>query len=264
MSIAVVPWTLRYYVFDKEQVRDTYRKLSDLGFNGVESCMGRSAGLTPEEDLALLKEYGLKVCATYGDVKDTKAVLENAETYGAFLMGLPSIPGIMMHSVEGFRTYAHQLNELVKPYRGTGMHFQYHNHSQEFRNFPELNGKTGMDILLEETDPELIAFELDTFWASAAGCDPAQWVEKLKGRIHVIHYKDMAVNYQDENVNLGEIPWQFSEVGQGNLNFEAITAACRKVGGIQWYNVEQDRTKRPVFESLKLSIDYMRNVLHIQ
>ena len=55
----------------------------------------------------------------------------------------------------------------------------------------------------------------------------------------------------------------FAEIGQGNLNWKAITAAAREAG-VEWYNIEQDQTKRPVFESLKISIDYMRDVLHIQ
>lgn len=55
----------------------------------------------------------------------------------------------------------------------------------------------------------------------------------------------------------------FAEVGQGNLNWKAITAAARDAG-VEWYNIEQDQTKRPVFESLQISIDYMRDVLHIQ
>ena len=66
-----------------------------------------------------------------------------------------------------------------------------------------------------------------------------------------------------EEVGLGEVPRMFAEIGQGNLNWKAITAAAREAG-VEWYNIEQDQTKRPVFESLKISIDYMRDVLHIQ
>lgn len=263
MSISVVPWTLRYHVFDKDQVKETYRRLHELGFDGIEAGLGRGAGLTVEEDMALLKENGLQALSVYADAKEPEKAIQAAKEYGVSLMGLPSISGNMMHSPEGFSTYAKQLNQLAEPFRGTGIRLQYHNHSQEFRNFPQLNGKSGMEILLEETDPELICFELDVFWASGAGCDPAQWIEKLKGRIPIVHYKDYAINYQDEVVGLGDIPWQFAEIGQGNLNWQAITKACRDAG-VQWYSIEQDRTKRPVFESLKISIDYMRNVLKIQ
>ena len=90
-----------------------------------------------------------------------------------------------------------------------------------------------------------------------------EWIEKLKGRIPIIHYKDYAVDCASEIVGLGDVPRMFAEVGQGNLNWKAITAAARDAG-VEWYNIEQDQTKRPVFESLQISIDYMRDVLHIQ
>ena len=178
----------------------------------------------------------------------------------------PDIPcnsRVSVRRADGFYAYAEELNRLAEPFRGTGILLQYHNHSQEFRNFPELNGKSGLQILIENTDPELMAFELDVFWASAAGCDPVEWIEKLRGRIPVIHYKDHAIDCASEVVSLGEVPRMFAEIGQGNLNWKAITAAARDAG-VEWYNIEQDQTKRPVFESLQISIDYMRDVLHIQ
>lgn len=263
MPIGVVPWTLRHQVFTAEQVKNTYKNLQALGFDGVESGLGGSAGLSAEEDLALLAEYGLKPCSVYTDITNPEKAVETAKQYGVTVLGAPAVPGIMMRRAEGFYAYAEELNRLAEPFRGSGIRLQYHNHSQEFRNFPELGGKTGLQILIENTDPELMAFELDVFWASAAGCDPVEWIEKLKGRIPVIHYKDHAIDCTSEEVGLGEVPRMFAEIGQGNLNWKAITAAAREAG-VEWYNIEQDQTKRPVFESLKISIDYMRDVLHIQ
>ena len=262
MSIAVVPYTLRHHAFNLEKVKTIYSTLHELGYDGLENGMGRSAGLSPEEDLELIRSNGLRVCGAYGDIKNPEEVIKAARLYGASVVGMPSIPGEMMRSPDGFHAYAEQINAWAKPFKGTGIRLQYHNHSQEFRNFPELDGKSGMDILIEETDPETVAFELDVFWASAAGCDPAQWIHKLTGRIPVVHYKDMAMNCQAENTGLGEVPRQFAEIGQGNLNWPLITEACR-AAGVEWYCVEQDQTKRPVFESLKISIDYMRGTLKI-
>ena len=123
-----------------------------------------------EEDLELIRSNGLRVCGAYGDIKNPEEVIKAARLYGASVVGMPSIPGEMMRSPDGFHAYAEQINAWAKPFKGTGIRLQYHNHSQEFRNFPELDGKSGMDILIDETDPETVAFELDVFWASAAGC----------------------------------------------------------------------------------------------
>ncbi len=262
MPIGIVPWTVRHQVFTAEQVKNTYKQLSALGFDGVESGLGKGAGLSTEEDLALLAEYGLKPCSVYTDVSDPEKAIETAKQFGVNVLGAPAIPGIMMRRPDGFYAHAEAINRMAEPFRGTGIRLQYHNHSQEFRNFPELNGKSGFEILVENTDPELVAFELDVFWASAAGCDPVQWIRRLKGRIPVIHYKDLAIDCASETVGLGEVPRMFAEIGQGNLNWQAITEASREAG-VEWYNIEQDQSKRPIFESLKISIDYMRNVLHI-
>lgn len=262
MPIGVVPWTLRHETFNLAQVREAYKNLKALGFDGIESPLGKSVGLSVEEDIALLEEFGLTACGLYADVSKPEEAMEAAKRYGVNVLGLPAIPPNMMRRAAGFYAYAEELNRMAEPFRGTGIRLQYHNHSQEFRNFPEENGKTGYAILVENTDPELIAFELDVFWASAAGADPVEWIDRLKGRIPVIHYKDHGIDPTSEIVGLGDVPRQFTEVGQGNINFKAITEASRRAG-VEWYNIEQDQTKRPVFESLKLSIDYMRNVLGI-
>ena len=166
---------------------------------------------------------------------------------------------MLFRSVEGFKTYAAQMNKLAKPFKEAGFKLQYHNHSQEFRNFPQLNGKPGMDILIEETDPEAVLFELDVHWASAAGCDPVQWIRKLKGRIPVIHFKDYAIDWKSEATDMGAVPKRYAEIGQGNINWPPIVEACREAG-VQWYCVEQDRTVLDEFECLRISIDYMKRI----
>ena len=263
MPIGIVPWTLRHQLFTAEQVENTYKKLQELGFDGVESGLGSSAGLSADEDLAMMQKYGLRPCSVYCDISKPEEAIATAKKYGVTTLGIPAIPGIMMRRAEGFYAYAERINKMVEPFRGSGIRLQYHNHSQEFRNFPEENGKTGLQILIENTDPEPVCFELDVFWASAAGCDPAEWIRRLKGRIPIVHYKDMGVDCTSEVTGLGDVPRVFMEVGQGNLNWKEITAACREAGCV-WYNIEQDQTKRPIFESIKLSIDYMRNVLDIR
>ncbi|MCL2059253.1 MAG: sugar phosphate isomerase/epimerase [Oscillospiraceae bacterium] len=258
MPIGVQGYTTRYRVYTAEHVEETYKKLAAMGYDGSESGLGGRV-MSPEEDIALLKKYGLKVADTYGDLSKPDEVMKRAEMYGVKIVGAPSVPNEMLHSVEGFKTYAKRLNELAKPFKGTGIRLQYHNHSQEFRNFPQLGGKAGMAILIEETDPDMVVFELDTFWMSAAGCDPVQWIEKVSGRIPIVHFKDLAIDWKAEDGGMGQVYKRFAEIGQGNINWPPIVAACVKAG-VEWYCVEQDRTVLDEFECLKISIDYMRSI----
>lgn len=136
------------------------------------------------------------------------------------------------------------MSEPAKKLRDAGLQFVYHNHKLEFERY---DGRTAMDLLLEETDPDAFHFELDTYWAQAGGADPAAWVRKLDGRMKVVHLKDMAI-VQDAQ--------HFAEIGEGNMNWDAILDACRAIG-MEWYIVEQDVCRRDPFESLAISWQYL-------
>ncbi len=254
MPIGVVGYTVRFHTYTAKQVEDTYAKIAALGYDGVESGLGRRLGI--DKDVELLKKYNLKVCDAYGDLSKPDEAMESASRYGVKILGIPSIPGDMLHSVDGFKAYAEQINELSRPFKAAGFRLQYHNHSQEFRNFPELDGKAGMAILIEETDPEAVLFEIDTHWVSAAGGDPAQWILKVKNRIPIVHFKDYAIDWKAEDGGMGFVPKRYAEVGQGNINWPPVIDACREAG-VEWYLIEQDRTPGSEFDSLKISIDAM-------
>jgi len=258
MPIGVQGYTLRYRIYTAPQVEEAYKKLAAMGYDGAESGLGGRL-MSPQEDMALLKKYGLKVADAYADVTKPDEAMKRAEAYGVKILGLHSVPGDMLNSPEGFSAYAAQLNELAKPYRGAGFKLQYHNHAQEFRNFPQLGGKSGMAILIEETDPDMIVFELDTHWMAAAGCDSAQWIGKVKGRIPIVHFKDYAIDPKAEDTGMGGVYKRYAEIGQGNINWPPIVEAC-VAAGVEWYIVEQDRTVLDEFECLKISIGYMRRI----
>ena len=258
MAIGVQPYTLRYRVYDAKQLEETYKKLSEMGYDGPEGGMG-ARFMSVDEDVALLKKYGLRVASCFGDLSKPDESMARAEKYGVKILGLPAIGGEMMHSPEGFKAYASQLNKMTEPFKGSGFRFQYHNHTQEFRNFPQLNGKSGMEILIDETAPELIMFELDTHWVAAAGGDPVWWINKVSGRIPIIHFKDYAIDWKAQDSNLGAVYKVFAEIGQGNINWPPIVEAC-KTAGVEWYIVEQDVTSRDEFECLKTSISFMKSI----
>lgn len=259
MKLGVVGYTVRFHTFTPEQVEETYRKISALGYDGLENPLG-SKFFTPAEELDLLKKYNLSIAVPAGgDLNDPDKCMRLCEEYGVNILGISSIPGEMMNSVDGFKAYAQQMNKWAAPFKGTGIRLKYHNHSQEFRNFPELGGKSGMDIFFEETDPELVCFELDTHWVAGAGADPAAWIRKAKGRIPLVHYKDFAIDWKAEDVGLGSITKRYAEVGQGNINWENVAQATKEAG-CEWIFVEQDRTPGCAFESLKTSIDFINKL----
>ena len=110
------------------------------------------------------------------------------------------------------------------------------------------DGRTGLEILYDESDPDLLKSELDTYWIQHGGGDPAAWIRNLKGRIPTIHVKDMEMQGSTQ---------LFAEVGEGNLNWSAILEASRD-SGVEWYIVEQDTCQRDPFESLGISLKNLK------
>jgi sugar phosphate isomerase/epimerase len=123
--------------------------------------------------------------------------------------------------------------------------FGYHNHSFELEKFGD---KTGLRILYDESDPEAFTSEIDTYWIQHGGGDPAAWIRSLKGRAHIVHFKDMTMKGSTQIM---------AEVGEGNLNWPAILDACKEAG-VRWYIVEQDTCQRSPFESLAISLRNMK------
>jgi len=257
MGIGAVGFTTRFRVFTPAQLEATYKKLADLGYQAVETCLGKAAGLSLEDDLKLVQKYNLKILTADGDIDKPDEYKKRAEKIGVNILRVGGIPGEMLNSVDGFKAFAERLNKWAKNY--SGYKILYHNHVQEFRNFPELNGKCGQQILIEETDKETIGFEIDTFWTAAGGADPAQWIRMVKNRIPIVHFKDYAVDYKCLEAKVGHHAPRFAEVGHGNINWPEVVKACREAG-VQWYCVEQDRTIIDEFESLKISINYMKGL----
>ncbi|MNC41164.1 Xylose isomerase-like TIM barrel [compost metagenome] len=114
-----------------------------------------------------------------------------------------------------------------------------------------MDGVTGLEVLLQEADPEAFGFELDLYWVQAGGGSPVDWIHRVKDRMKVVHLKDMAVVSRKA---------EFAEIGQGNMNYPAIIEACRETG-VEWFVVEQDVCRRDPFESLEISLKYLHTLL---
>lgn len=128
------------------------------------------------------------------------------------------------------------------------MKLHYHNHAFEFEKF---GGNAPYDVLLNETDPKLWGFILDTYWIQYSGRSPAKQIQEMAGRIDVCHFKDMKIK---DNKQL------MSPVMEGNLCFDDIIEACKKTN-VQHAMVEQDNCNgENPFDMLKLSLNNLRKV----
>ena len=124
------------------------------------------------------------------------------------------------------------LTTLGEKCKKAGLELLYHNHDFEFRK--DDSGNALIDYLLENTDPELVNFQMDLFWVTKAGANPSAYFKKYPGRFKLWHVKDM----DDQG--------RFAPVGQGSIKFNEILSE-KNTSGMQYYFVEQDMT----FDGLK-------------
>ncbi|WP_054940483.1 sugar phosphate isomerase/epimerase family protein [Paenibacillus ihuae] len=250
-TIAAQMYTLREFTQTPEGLREAFQKLKVIGYQAVQiSGIGKI-------DPQLVKQYAdeseLVICATHVSwdrlVNDLEALAAEHKLWNCKYIGLGALPGEYQNSKEGYRTFARLASEIARTLQKEhGLQFIYHNHDFEFER---VDGVTGTEVLLEESDVNALGFELDLYWVQAGGGSPVDWVRKVQGRMQVVHLKDMAI------VGRKQV---FAEIGEGNMNYKDIIQACRKTG-VEWYVVEQDVCRRDPFESLAISLNYLQKLL---
>jgi len=247
-QLAAQLYTVRDFTNTPSEIATTMKKVKQLGYDAVQcSALGT---IDAHELKRIVDGEGLIICATHTDYErmrdEPQAVIDEHNLWGckhAAIGGLPQ----EYRSAEGYARFAKEASEVAKRLAEGGLTFSYHNHSFELEKF---NGRTGLEILYEDSNPQYFKSELDTYWIQHGGGDPAAWIRKLKGRADIIHLKDMAM---DDRTQL------FAEVGEGNLNWLAILDACKEAG-VEWYIVEQDTCQRDPFESLGISLRNLKGL----
>ena len=218
---------------------DTLYKLADIGFEAVE--IGAFTALSTGEWQGTLRKTGLSVADMHFGIDQqeqwTKHIMEFANQLGCRYIGCPVLRGCDNADADTYHKEAEVMNRLGKIYRENGFAMVYHNHSFEFKKF---DGKYGLDILFEETDPAYVQFELDTYWVAHGGENPADYIRKFAGRVDLLHCKDMA---EDRF---------FAPVGEGTLDFKEIVKAAQETG-VRTLLVEQDARRKPSFECAQSS-----------
>jgi len=248
-SITAQLYTIRDFMKTPEDIEKSLKRVKEIGYDAVQ--VSKTGPIEPEKLKEIVDKLGLQICVThtpYERIKDeTEAVIREHKLWNCQYVGLGSMPEKFRADKEGYRSFIKEISGPAKQIADSGLQFVYHNHKFEFEKF---DGITGMEILFNETDPKAFGFEIDTYWVQAGGANPVEWIKKVKGRMGVVHFKDMAIKSNEQI---------FAEIGQGNLNWPEIIKACREIG-VKWYAVEQDKCLRDPFESLEISFKYLQKL----
>ncbi|RZK42236.1 MAG: sugar phosphate isomerase/epimerase [Pedobacter sp.] len=238
------------------------QKLAAMGYKEVEtygySAKGGFWGLDAKTFAAMLKTNGISspsghfnfdnMMAGKDGSEELKSYIEAANTLGSKYVTVPYLQGGVRKTADDYKKIAEKLNLAAKLCKSSGLKLAYHNHDFEFTKFGD---QTGLDILLKETDKNMVDFELDLYWVARSKVDPIALFKAYPQRFTMWHVKDM--DKQNNEVN--------TEVGQGTIDFKAIFAQA-KLSGVKYYFVEHERNYKPdQLGSVKTSFDYVNNVL---
>lgn len=208
----------------KQNERQTLEALSDMGYQGIEFVF--SFGARPpvrlEENLRRLNLFPISFYSSYLLEEIIDPAHEMYERAKALKMKYITIGKgrLVRHDWSGA---IKKVAEIARVARKHGLTLNYHNHTEEFER---IGGKHALTLLAEQTDPDLVKIELDTHFAVKAGENPLEWIERFADRMPLLHVKD--INLKDKSV---------IEVGDGDLELEAIWKTARKIG-VQWIVVE--------------------------
>jgi len=234
---------------------ETLRAIQSIGYAEVET-----GGVPLEKFWSDLEKTRLKAVSfhldsalvTKGPEDQLDRTLADLKQRGFAYAVFPYLPPAERGGLDVIRAFAAKLNRAGEKCRATGLRFCYHNHAFEFQ---PMGGKRPIDILIEETDPKVVGFELDCFWVSVAGNDPVEMAHRLNGRLPLVHLKDKAPN-TPVRYNESVPAATFKEVGNGVINWPAVLKATAAAGA-QHYFVEQDQTPGDPIASLRQSFEFI-------
>lgn len=237
-------------------VSGTMQKVQQFGFKNAE--LAGTYNLKPEEFKKVLAAQKIKAIAGHFPYEryrdDAEGVARDAKALGLKYAGVAWIPHKDPFDEKTCREAIAVFNKAGAVLAKHGIKFYYHQHGYEFLPFGQ---GTFMDLMMAETDPKLVSFEMDIFWVQFPGQDPAKWLEKYGKRWELVHLKDMK-----KGVKCGD-PSGHSDVsndvalGAGQMDMVSILKAARKAG-VKWYFIEDESPS--VHEQLPVSLKYLKEV----
>ena len=240
-----------------EDYMGTLENVAKAGYKYIEYIIPRSTDdktlPSPEEIGAKVKELGMTAISSHCNFTAEDDLEKIADDHVKMGAGAIVLPMTVMSTMEEVKAVADLCNRMGKACKDRGMGFFYHNHCQEFL---KIDGKYALLWLAELTDPELVSFEVDTFWATRGGVCPVELLETLGSRCKLVHQKDMGESANPVNLmaDAGEItsenyrekifgrtnPTDIVTVGTGTMDIQSIVNKVTELGHAPYIIVELD------------------------
>ncbi|GFZ33122.1 hypothetical protein CSC2_36480 [Clostridium zeae] len=273
---AIQQFQLRTVLGTEKKARETLQLVEKAGYNGIElngfmikkmpmvvrmltrmagMPMGRSGNLHWKK---LMAESNLKVVSVHEDLGSilnrTQEIIDEAKAFGTEYVVVTGMHHFDYSDKKAVLELIDKLNRAGKMLKEGGIHFLYHNHNCEFRKIEP--GKTAFELIMENTDPQYVNFEFDSYWATEAGVDALGLMETLGERMKLYHINDRGTRVTGKTGSI--LKSDSMELGYGNMNLTAMIETAKKCG-VKAIILESHKNwidKSPV-KSFQVSADFL-------
>lgn len=222
-----------------------------MGYTQIESYEGDKGifwGMTNLEFKKLMDDLGMKIVSSHTDInKDFERKAAEASAIGMkYLIDPWEGP---QKNIDDFKKIADKFNLCGEICRKNGIRFAYHNHAY---SFIPVDGQLPQDVMIQNTNPDLVDFEMDIYWVVTGGQNPIEWFNKYPGRFRLSHIKD-----RKKNKPLSDTE-ETCILGTGEIDFRKILNVARK-NGMEYYLVEQEQyDEKGSLNAAKLDAEYLK------
>ena len=228
--------------------KDVLKQIASFGYTQIESFEGGKGifwGMTAAEFKKYMDDLGMKIISSHCNIdKDFEKKAADAASIGMKYLICPYKGP--RKSIDDFKKIAEDFNAKGDICKKNGIRFAYHNHDY---SFVTVDGQIPQDVMLANTNPDTVDFEMDIYWVVTAGADPVAYAEKYKNRFRLCHVKDRIKNTTEKDASC--------TLGEGSIDYPPMLKKLKAVG-MEYFIVEQERYDNTTeLDSAKADAKYM-------
>ncbi|HTS45243.1 MAG TPA: sugar phosphate isomerase/epimerase [Puia sp.] len=246
-------WTVKDVMAKDPQ--DTLKQVSSFGYKQIEGFEGGKGmfwGMTNKEFKKTMDGLGMQFISCHADINNANGQFEKKAAQAAEIgMKYLICPYYgAQKTLDGYKIAADKFNACGEICKKNSLRFAYHNH---WYTFQIQDGLRPQEILLKNTDPALVDYEMDIYWVVTAGADPVEWLQKYPNRFRLCHIKDRIKNAGEKDFDAS------CDLGTGSIDFNKI-AKVAAGNGMQYYIVEQEKFNGTTLDAAKVDAGYMKKL----
>lgn len=236
-----------------KQPKEVLKKLAAMGYTQIESYEGEQGmywGMGAKGMQQYVEDLGMKIVSSHTNIREDfeRKAAEAAAIGMSYLIDPWEGP---QKTIDDFKKIADTFNEKGAICKKEGIGFGYHNHAYSFE---PVDGQLPQDVMMKNTEPDLVDFEMDIYWVVTAGADPIEWLNKYPGRFKLSHIKDRLKDAPADKRDATTV------AGTGSIDFEKILPLAKEQG-MEYFLIEQEQYQGvSSLEAAAQCAEYMKGV----